>query len=362
MAGPIIEAIRQMRQNRMDRRAMGIGPFGGQGGPIRNLLSLMRPPVSDRDAFASMAEYVPDAPGAEQAFRPVFHSLGGVRSARQDARGATVVAPPSRAMQSDPAGPDTDPKRPYDGDGNGTPADAKPEVVRGETNNLPAPPSPAATPALQSRHADAISRLTAERDRVEAARSNAKSVVEFNHWVMTAARIERDLARLHGQVETERQEFNDSPEGFADKINKAAAAAMLNGDWTTHALMYKKMLASRNERDGSQDDPLFLETAAREAAAPHVLGRAAEVYERYGRLEDMPGNEYAALMRGFKHVFPMTPVVAKNPKEVAKWWMRVRQVLNEQYNPGNDPSQTAYWGSVATAIRDQYTGPINSGQ
>lgn len=340
---------------------MGVGPFGG-GGPIRNLLAMLRPPVPDREAFASMVEFVPQSAEAEQAFRPVFHSLGGVKSARQDKKGSTVVPPPGRAMQDDPSGPDNVPARPYDGDGNTKQSDAKPEVVRGESQELPSP-DPASPPSqLRSPHAARLQAALAERQRLSDMLPHSKSMVEYNATLVKKAEVERDINYLRQRQDTEQQEYDQSPEGFADKINRAAAAAMVNGDWTTHALMYKQMLAARNPRDGSQDDPMFLETAAREAAAPHVLGRAADVYERFGKLENLPGNEYASLMRGLRHVFPMTPAVAKTPREVQKWWLRVRDTLDNQYNPSKDPAQTAYWGSVATAIRDHYTGPINSGK
>lgn len=339
MAGPIIEALRRMRANTEARVAYG-------GGMIRNMLGF-RPPVAHREAMAPLAQYIPDHPDAPQDFG-VFHSLGGVRTANHAMKGMPVSSPMQRQMQQDPAGPDTTPDRAYDGDGNVV----VPTPVRGETEALPAPPAARPTGLMAEREAAARA-VEQARQRLDAA-TGGPDILKAQSLVVAAARQQKRVDEL---LAAEQAAQKNSMAGIADELEVFAKHGLNTGDWSRHGLAAKRVYVERNPKTGESDDPMFLDTYARQMAAPAVLNHLAQVFADHGTLNALSPQQQAAAKRSLAYIFPLPPDIAKDERRTVDWWRGVVSQLNSQYNGHGDPDFRAYLETLATAARTQQQPP-----
>lgn len=349
MAGPIIEALRRMRANRMERRGfgdgMGLGFRGGmRGGFIRDMLNL-RPPVTQPEALNAVNEYRPMAAGATTTTGPLFSSIG-TGSGRQDRRGYTVVRPAARQMNPDPDGPDTEYKRDYDGDG-------RPDPVQGGVEDLPAPDGAAAA-GKQPNAVDVLSgKYRAISDRMGDPRLTDQ---ERNALAVQATAVMADLKLAREDQQQATQRDAESLAAKLAQLEPVREQARLTGDWAPFGAAAGSYFV-KTDKDGNPLPGQDFDAAGRNAAAPYIHDQVRGAMNKYREgLAEMPEPERVAMMRGLAYAHPMTMEDRKSPASVQAWQDALHAKLNAEFNLSGDDAMDEYFRAVTTLLRAQHLG------
>lgn len=349
MAGPIIEALRRMRANRMERRGFGDGMglgfrSGMRGGLIRDMLTL-RPPVTQPEALNAVSEYRPMAAGATTATGPMFASIG-TGSGRQDRRGYTVARPVARTMNPDPDGPDTEYKRDYDGDG-------RPDPVQGGTEDLPAPPTVTAgtQPTAQLDAAVELDRrLATIQDRLLDPRLSKE---QKDALLMQSTLLNQRLkyAREDRQQAQEREDGTIGAK--VRQLEPLLEQAKQTGNWMQYAGAAGTMFTNTDDKGNPLPGQDHL-AIGRAHAVSHIHDQVRGMLEKYPEgLATVPEQEYIAVMRGLEFAHSMSEEDRKNPEA---WRDRVHARLNDLFNRAGDDATDEYYRAVANMLLRRQLG------
>jgi len=377
METPILDAIRQFRENRPERVA-------ARRDRIRDLLT----------PFSS------DEPAAEPASRigKFLRSLGA-GSSRQDLmpERKSILMPEARSPQTYANGPDTGAdagKRAYDGDGNlpDNPAMVLPNpAIQGGTTSLPAVP-PMALPRPTARTADdytaeieqlrqnltkpmkkdervaiekQIGLTIAERARLEMRQEEADALAradrtlkderdytegreEFKARTITDANAAAEASKSKNELALQQAKID--AESLPAMMRQAEISAENAYETTNWQAFNATVLSSNLVQRGMDKLPVpGADASVKELSRAPISRKAAEKLQQFGGLAAMPPEETLKLSSALAYAYPVTPGI-KGSAAITAEIARVQQQMNQTMNLTNDQKMFDYLGKLAHMV------------
>lgn len=367
MAGPIIEALRRFRENRPARVEARRARF-------RELLNPLDS-IQNTDSMQGVSvDRQPTRRGG------MFASLGGVQTARHDMKGAPQPAVPQRAPQQNPAGPDTVRSRAYDGDGTGMASQAKapaptktasqrqqqptespdrtygspaPQVVRSETQDLPAPaedirlPSPAGDGDQLPAHIQQMQRELQELDaQIQAGNRTMAGINNPDQFRMAQGVLAGVTQSRHSKaadLEAAMEQYRATPAYKSGMLQPLMASALKTGDWETF-----DRHASAQHTIVTKDGAAVPENVGQKMARPVINNYVRQSFERHNGLPTDP-EQRASLIRGLRYAYP----VVRDAKGTMNRDASIQEItfaLNSEFNQGGDPELADYFRNLAIVV------------
>jgi hypothetical protein len=363
MAGPILNLIRQLRENRMDR--MG----GGMGFDRPRLLPPMG--MAMRNAPAVRPEPV-------TRVGRLLRSIGGGTS-RQDymARRREGMKPLERKTADDAADPDTTYSRP-DNSTAVSPEDAKkifaaaspsPAVTRNAiakgadivtTDARPAPLQGGAQdlPAPPMSRADAIRSQMAEIESKRRARKYSGEGAALLAQQTEAVDQDRMYGQLADQLAAETATEQSSLSYQQNEANRVYENAVETGDYATAETIFNASAAVQKDNTGRPVAEMMPDHA--KLARPFVDRKINRVFNDFQVIDRglaaVPPEERAKIIQGVAYAYPVSKDLNPQLDDSSRYQLSIRErdriamELNFAHNLDNNPAKTQYFTDLATYI------------
>lgn len=346
MAGPIIEALQNMRQNRHRGRPL-----------ITTLLRFgQQPPVTYQEAMESVQDYVPDelketgpyspnwrspqrpaiqqVSGESEAPKPAFSSLSGGRSARQDYKGRPGLKYPARMLANDADAPDLDYSRTDSIDG-------RDPIQRGETDSLPSPDYPSLAHRRRAEALDEIAALGKQManqtdHRALIALQSASANAKFRHDT-----AEREIAMAE-------QRSKGGLDFALQELEPALQRALSNGRWPEYEAAVRMRLAAdlKDDQNVPFDTQQYMDMARRNAQ-PAIYSNLRDTLYRHNGFPSAEDPALVPLIQSLVFAHPFKPNNPNDLNERSAYVQQVRGVLTDYLNPGRKPAVDEYITALA---------------